>query len=168
MNDTIMTIVGNVVDAPKLRRTKNGYSVANFRVASTPRRFDREKAIWVDGDTLFVSVTAWRAMGENIAGSLHKGQPVIVSGRYYQREYKQDDAVRTAYELEAVAVGHDLSRGVASFERVSRPALAATVEVDADGHPADQSANYLDLADDSAATEEIDLETGEIRELAAV
>ncbi len=66
MNETTMTIIGNVVDAPKLRRTKNGHCVANFRVASTPRRFDREKGEWVDGTTLFVTSSAWRALGENV------------------------------------------------------------------------------------------------------
>ena len=80
MNDVQMTIVGNVVDTPKLRRTKSGHYVANFRVASTPRRFDRETNAWTDGETLFVTVTCWRAMGENVAQSLRKGQPVIVHG----------------------------------------------------------------------------------------
>lgn len=59
MNDVQMTIAGNVVDTPKLRRTKGGHYVASFRVASTPRRFDRETNAWVDGATLFVTVTCW-------------------------------------------------------------------------------------------------------------
>lgn len=171
MNDTTMTIVGNVVDSPKLRRTRSGHFVANFRVASTPRRFDREKAAWVDGDTLFVTITCWRALGENVARSLHKGQPVVATGRYYQREYERDETLRTAYELEAVAVGHDLSRGVASFEKVSRPSLAPSVETDDAGVPADQSDHYLDLADDELVNEpvvdEIDPATGEVHELVA-
>jgi single-strand DNA-binding protein len=165
MNDTTMTIVGNVVDSPKLRKTKSGHFVANFRVASTPRRFDREKNLWVDGATLFVTITCWRALGENVAQSLRKGQPVVVTGRYYQREYERDETLRTTYELEATAVGHDLTRGVAFFEKVSRPSLSPQVEVDEDGIPEDQSDHYLDLADEPAV-EEIDLATGEVRELA--
>jgi single-strand DNA-binding protein len=165
MYDTAMTVVGNVVDTPKLRRTKNGHWVANFRVASTPRRFDRDKNAWVDGDTLFVTVTAWRSLGENVAQSLRKGTPVVVTGRYCQREYEKDESLRTAYELEAVAVGPDLSRGVATFERVSRPAFSSTVDRDSDGIPRDQSDEYLDLADEVVA--EVDVETGELRELAA-
>jgi single-strand DNA-binding protein len=168
MNDTTMTIVGNVVDAPKLRRTKNGHFVANFRVASTPRRFDREKAQWVDGDTLFVTVTCWRALGENVARSLRKGQPVVIYGRYCQREYERDETLRTAYELEAVAVGHDLTRGVTQFERMTRPSMATTIEVDEHGIPADQTHEYLELADEDKVVEEIDPTTGEVRELAAV
>ncbi len=166
MNDTQMTIVGNVVDTPKLRKTRSGHFVANFRVASTPRRYDREHATWVDGETLFVTVTCWRAMAENAAQSLRKGQPVIVSGRYYQREYERDETLRTAYELEAAALGHDLTRGVAAFEKVMRPALVAQVDLDSDGIPRDESDGYLDLAEDEPVTE-IDVETGEIRELVA-
>jgi single-strand DNA-binding protein len=160
-----MTIVGNLVESPKLRRTKNGHYVANFRIASTSRRFDREKNAWVDGGTLFVTVTAWRALGENVAQSLRKGQPVIVTGRYYQREYEREEALKIAYELEASAVGHDLTRGVASFEKVFRPSLTTEVETDAAGIPEDQTHHYLDLEDDVLATE-VDVETGEVRELA--
>ncbi len=166
MNETTMTICGNLVETPKLRRTKNGHFVANFRVASTPRRYDREQAMWVDGDTLFVTVSAWRALGENVAQSLHKGQPVIVTGRYYQREYTSNETLRTAYELDALAVGHDLTRGVATFERVSRPSLAAQVELDNDGIPADQSREYLDLDDNEDVPPHVDPVTGEVRELA--
>jgi single-strand DNA-binding protein len=164
MNEVQMTIAGNVVDSPKLRRTKSGHSVASFRVASTPRRFDRETNTWVDGATLFVTVTCWRAMGENVAQSLRKGQPVVVQGRYCQREYERDEKLHTAYELEAIAIGHDLARGVSTFEKVFRPATAE-VPVDDDGIPADETGHYLDVADiGSAAGEglEVDLDTGEV------
>jgi single-strand DNA-binding protein len=168
MNDTQMTIVGNVVDSPKLRRTKNGHLVASFRVASTPRRFDRERQSWVDGTTLFVSVTAWRALGENVAASLQKGQPVVVTGRYCQREYEQNETLRTAYELEASAVGHDLCRGVSRFEKMVRT-VVATVDLDAQGIPEDQTANYLDLDDEPVEVgQEVDPNTGEVRELTPV
>jgi single-strand DNA-binding protein len=150
MNDTTMTLVGNVVDRPRMRRTKNGNTVTNFRVASTSRRFDREQGQWVDNSTLFVNVTCWRAMGENVEESVQKGQPVIVTGRYYTREYTVNEMVRTSYELEATAVGHDLSRGVSRFDRVHRPAPTVTITRDGDGIPADESDHWLDLEDSAA------------------
>jgi single-strand DNA-binding protein len=153
MNDTPLTIVGNLVDEPRLRVTKNGHSVANFRLASTSRRFDTEAGAWIDNSTLFVTVTCWRALAENVFGSLHKGQPVVVTGRYYMREYMVEEATRTAYELEANAVGHDLSRGTADFTRTNRAPLVARVEVGTDGIPLDESDHYLDIdidADDLA------------------
>jgi single-strand DNA-binding protein len=144
MNDTYMTVVGNVVDDPRMRITKTGHAVTNFRLASTPRRIDRESGRWVDCPTLFVNVTCWRAMGENVAASLHKGQPVLVTGRYYTRPYEVNETIRIAYELEANAVGHDLSRGTSEFCKVFRPAGVAHVAVDGAGIPVDDSDRWLD------------------------
>ena len=167
MNETMMTVVGNLVEAPNLRRTRNGHPVANFRIASTSRRYDRDQGGWTDSGTLFVTVTAWRQLAENVAESLHKGQPVMVMGRYYQREYKVNETLRTAYELEAMVVGHDLTRGVASFEKVVRPSMSVPLELDDEGNPCDQTDEYLDIDPDDSA-HEVDLATGEVRELTAV
>jgi single-strand DNA-binding protein len=163
MNEPMMTICGNVVDTPNLNKTKNGHLVANFRVASTPRRFDREKGTWVDCDTVYITVTAWRTLAENIAQSLHKGQPVIVFARFRQHDYIKDERPRSVHELEAVAVGHDLTRGVATFERVSRSNGSPAVDLDENGIPADRTADYLDL--DGEHGSEVDVVTGEVREL---
>ncbi|MDT4917177.1 MAG: single-strand DNA-binding protein [Pseudonocardiales bacterium] len=157
MNETTMTIVGNVVDDPRRRETKNGFAVTNFRVASTSRRFDREQERFVDNGTLYVTVTCWRAMAENVDKSIRKGQPVVVTGRYYQREYTVDEQVRTAYELEATAVGHDLGRGTSQFTRVYQSGPPVVVEKDDAGLPRDESDHWLDLGDrtnDDVPTEE--------------
>ena len=146
MNDTILTIVGNVVDEPRMRVTRNGHAVTNFRVASTSRRFDREQEKFVDNATIFVTVTCWRGLAENVATSLRKGQPVVATGRYYSREYTVDEQLRVAYELEAQAVGHDLARGTSDFKKVLH--TRARVEVDADGVPAERSDEWLDLSDE--------------------
>jgi single-strand DNA-binding protein len=145
----MITIVGNVVDTPRRRRTKSGYDVTNFRIASTSRRFDREQEKFIDNATLFVNVTCWRQFGVNIDQSIRKGQPVLVYGRYTMREYTVEEQVRTSYELEAIAVGHDLSRGTSEFTRVYQSGgPTATVVRDADGLPKDESDHWLDLADD--------------------
>lgn len=170
-NETIVTLVGNVVDEPRFRRTTNGHAVASLRVASTPRRFDREKGSWVDSATLFVTVTCWRAIAENVKDSLHKGQPVVVTGRFYQREYEVAESKRVAYEPEANAIGHDLSRGTAQFSRVYRPDGVAQVPVDENGAPADDSDYWLgvrtgDAFDAAPATEHGAEAHAEPRELA--
>jgi single-strand DNA-binding protein len=151
MNDTMITIVGNVVDTPRRRRTKNGHDVTNFRVASTSRRYDREQEKFVDNSTLYVNVTCWRQMGVNVDSSIRKGQPVIVHGRYYMREYKVEEQLRSSYELEAVAVGHDLSRGTSQFTRVYQSTPTVTVARDADGVPLDDSDHWLELDDEAAS-----------------
>ena len=171
MNDTLMTIVGNVVDDPKLRRTKNGHLVASFRVASTSRRWDRESGQWADNSTLFVQVTAWRNLADNVGTSVFKGQPVTVYGRYCQRDYRVEEQVRTAYELDAISgigpsLGPDLTRGTSVFTRVSRPA-GPSVENDEAGIPADTTDEWLGVAgtETTANGDQVDLTTGEVREL---
>lgn len=139
MNDTHLTIVGNVVDEPRLRTTTTaGIPVVSFRVASTSRRLDRETGRWEDSNRLFATVTCWRALAQNAARSLKKGQPVIVTGRFYSREYTtKEETSRVSYEVDAIAIGHDLSRGVTEFTKVTRPAAITTVDVGPDGIPED-------------------------------
>ncbi|WP_243706230.1 single-stranded DNA-binding protein, partial [Micromonospora sp. KC721] len=132
MFDTYVTIVGNVLTAPEWRRTTQSNTlVANFKVASTARRLDRDSGRWVDGNSLRVRVNCWRKLAEGVAASVMVGDPVVVAGRLYTRDWTDEAGNhRTLYELEAVAVGHDLSRGRARFLR-NRPAMAtSTVEDD--------------------------------------
>jgi single-strand DNA-binding protein len=142
VNDTHITIVGNAVDEPRLRTTSAGVPVASFRIASTSRKFDREQAKWMDSERLFATVTCWRALARNVAASVKKGQPIVATGRLYSREYTKDEATRISYELDAEAVGHDLSRGTSEFAKVLRPVLA-TVDVDHTGIPADLTGERL-------------------------
>jgi single-strand DNA-binding protein len=120
MNETQVTVVGNVVDDPRLRRTEGGVEVAGFRIASTSRRYDREAGRWADSGSLFLQVSCWRTLGVNVVDSLRKGDPVLVVGRLSTRTYERDGQVRSSYELEATAVGPDLARGTARFERTVR------------------------------------------------
>ena len=48
--ETSITVVGNLVADPELRFTPAGAAVANFRIASTPRRFNRQTSQWEDGE----------------------------------------------------------------------------------------------------------------------
>jgi single-strand DNA-binding protein len=140
VNDTYLTISGNVVDEPKLRKTTtNGITVLTFRVASTSRRRDADTGVWGDRDTLFVNVTCWRSLATNVAYSLFKGQPVVVHGRFYSRQYTKDEVTRVTYEIDAISVGHDLARGVSSFKKAVVDVPITSVEVDEDGLPADAS-----------------------------
>lgn len=132
MFDTYVTIVGNVLTTPDWRRTtQTNTLVANFKVASTARRLDRENNRWVDGNSLRVRVNCWRKLAEGVASSIMLGDPVVVVGRLYTRDWVDGDGnPRVQYEMEAVAVGHDLARGRGRFMR-NRPTLA-TSEVGGD------------------------------------
>lgn len=145
MNDTVVTVVGNVASEVRHTITPRGVHLASFRLASTPRRFDRN-AGWVDGHTSFYSVTCWRALADNVAASVRIGEPVVVEGRLRVRPWEREDGRRgVTVEVDASTVGHDLSRGTAAFVRASREAEATP---SADRQAAD------DLADGVASTGE--------------
>jgi len=122
VNEIPVTLVGNVVTDVSGALTPGGAEVAWFRLASTPRRYDRASARWVDGDTSYVRVSCWRALARNVVVSLSKGDPVVVTGRLRVREWEREDRRGIAVEVDASAVGHDLSRGVSAFTRPHRPA----------------------------------------------
>lgn len=127
MNDTVITVVGRIVNTPKRRQTEAGFSVTNFRLASTARRRDRSSQEWVDGDTLFLNVSCWRQLADNVARSVIKGDPVIVRGRVFTRHYELDGQKRQSYDMEADAVGADLTWGQVEFSRTRRDVAAHEV-----------------------------------------
>ncbi len=143
-------MTGNLVTDVRLGNTKgDGTPVASFRLAHTSRRFNREHQAWVDDESDYYTVTCWRQMAENIASSLHKGDPVVVFGRQRVRDWQREDRRGTTAEIEAQAVGHDLSRGISSFVR-KRRGQAAPSEV---GDLADQLAAELDAESSGEAVE---------------
>src|SRR3954447_6340738 len=119
--DTQITVVGNLVDDPELRFTPSGAAVANFRIASTPRTFDRQTNEWKDGEALFLSCSVWRQAAENVAESLQRGMRVVVQGRLKQRSYEtREGEKRTVVELEVDEVGPSLAFATAKVTRASR------------------------------------------------
>jgi single-strand DNA-binding protein len=122
VNETMTTVVGNVITDVKQRRIADGTRVASFRMASNERRFDKETQQWVNGDSLFVTVSCWRKLALGVGASLMKGDPVMVTGRLFTRGYEVEGQKRSVTELEAVAVGPDLSRCVADVSRARRQA----------------------------------------------
>ena len=119
--DTPITIVGNIVADPELRFTPSGAAVANFRIASTPRRFNPQTNQWEDGEGLFLTCNVWRQAAENVAESLSKGMRVIVNGRLRQRSYEtREGEKRTVYEVEVDEVGPSLKYATAKVTRTQR------------------------------------------------
>ena len=119
--ETIITVVGNLVDDPELRFTPSGAAVANFRVASTPRTFDKQTNEWKDGDSLFLSCSVWRQAAENVAESLQRGMRVVVQGRLKARTYEtREGEKRTVFEIEVDEVGPSLKYATAKVTRTTR------------------------------------------------
>jgi single-strand DNA-binding protein len=123
MFETPLTVVGRVISDISQRTTQSGDPVCSFRIMASERRFNREAQEWADGDRLFIQVTCWRRLAEGVAASLFKGDQVVVTGRLYLDEYEVDGAARSMLQLEARAVGPDLSRCTALVQRADRDGL---------------------------------------------
>jgi single-strand DNA-binding protein len=119
--DTVITIVGNLVEDPNLRFTPSGQAVASFRIASTPRFFDRQSGDWKDGEALFLTCNVWRQAAENVAETLQRGMRVIVQGRLKQRSYEtREGEKRTVFEIEVDEVGPSLRNATAKVNKTQR------------------------------------------------
>jgi single-strand DNA-binding protein len=119
--DTVITLIGNLVDDPELRFTPSGQAVAKFRLASTPRYLDKATNEWKDGESLFLSCNVWRQAAENVAESLTRGMRVIVHGRLKQRSYEtKEGEKRTVFEVEVDEVGPSLRSASAKVTKASR------------------------------------------------
>jgi single-strand DNA-binding protein len=128
MADNTSTFVGNLTADPELRFTQGGLAVANFTVAVQDRKYDKDKAEYVDGDTLYIRASIWRDYAEHVAASLFKGTRVVVTGKLKQRSYETAEGEkRQSIELEVDAIGPDLRYATASVTRAAkgRGAMAA-------------------------------------------
>ncbi|MCG0287368.1 single-stranded DNA-binding protein [Streptomyces sp. PSAA01] len=148
MNESWVTVVGNAATRPDFWETAAGVAVARFRLAVTVRRWDRGRDAWTDAYTSFYTVWTWRTLAANVAGSVSLGEPLVVHGtlRVRERERERDRPVQgegggaaapaapgadsgggadqprrwVTAEIDAMAVGHDLTRGTSAFRRVSQ------------------------------------------------
>ena len=119
MNDLTMTVSGWVATKPKLHVGPSGVRMTTFRLASTSRYFDRDKGEWVDSRTEWFSVRTFRAAAVTVSESVEKGQPVTVHGRFRTNEWESEGGTRTDLIIDATSVGHDLTRGIATFHRAT-------------------------------------------------
>ncbi len=147
-----VTLVGFVAQDPNIRTTTTGKLVTKVRVGATPRFRDSATGQWRDAETSYYNVSCWSRLADHVRASLHKGDPVIVKGRFKTSSFEDKNGqLRTSIEITADTVGHDLSRGPANYMR-PRPQRVTT-----EGDPAgDQAPGAPDL--DEGPDEMIDEE----------
>jgi single-strand DNA-binding protein len=110
-------IAGLVATTPRHLVTQDGLPITSFRLASSQRRFDRSQSKWIDGETNWYTITAFRQLAINLAQSLSKGDRITVNGRLRVRDWDNGERAGTSVEIEATSVGHDLSWGTSQFTR---------------------------------------------------
>lgn len=113
----LITVAGLVATTPRHLVTQDGLPITSLRMAASHRRFDRTQNKWVDGDTNWYTVTAFKQLAINIAGSINKGERIIVTGKLRVRDWDNGERAGTSVEIEATSVGHDLTWGTAVFTR---------------------------------------------------
>ena len=129
INDAHVFFAGYVATEPSYKVFGSGSTRIKLRVAYTARRRDRETGEWGDGPTSFLNVYCWRQLANHVAMCVRKGDPVLVHGRLQIRRFEHRDGTPgTAVEVEASALGHDLSRGVAQFSRMRKPVGVTAAE----------------------------------------
>jgi single-strand DNA-binding protein len=111
------TVSGLVATTPRHLVTQEGLPITSFRLASSNRRFDRTKKIWVDGETNWFTITSFRQLAINSAASISKGDRIVVSGRLKIRDWDNGERSGTSVEVDAESLGHDLVWGTAEFSR---------------------------------------------------
>lgn len=168
MADLRIPIVGTVLTQPERRVIeKSGAVVTSFRVVMNYRRYDKASDTWVDSGMFRVRVNCWRRLADHVHASLNVGDPVIVVGRIFTREWSADSGeLRVNYEVEADAVGHDLARGTTTFTKTIMAGPHSTVEdeesenriggelahlVDGNGVPVGHDAESSEVAPETAA-----------------
>jgi len=152
-----LTVTGLVATAPKHIVTSENLQITTFRLASTQRRFNRTEQKWEDADTNWYTVTAFRALAANAIGSILKGQRVIVSGRLRIRDWQTDERSGTTIEVDADAIGHDLTFGTSQFTRT--PSASASVDTP-------ESAAAAESIPDAPEAPEPDVDASSVDDLA--
>lgn len=154
MNETWVTIVGNVAGDVTKRRTASG-DVVNFRVMSSERRYDSATGEWQDGAQFAARVTCWRRLAENVHRCVVKGDPVVINGKLAVREYEVDGQRRSSTEIEARSVGLDLRKVAAGVVPDDRAGDGSAAPVDVSSLtevPADASMFRADAGSPSGNT----------------
>ena len=156
MYETYSTVVGTVITNPQRRFTQGGEEVISFRVASTVRYKGPGADNWLDGSTLYLTVSCWRRLVTGVGAAIGKGSPVLVHGQLSSSQYTaKDGTARSDLEMRAVAIGLDLARCVSRIERQAKVGPTADEEAAAVEQGGDGSAS-AGVGDELAAEGELE------------
>ena len=112
-----ISIAGLVATTPRHLITQDGLPITSFRLASSTRRFDRSQNKWIDGETNWYTITAFRTLAINTSTSVDKGDRIMLTGKLRVRDWDNGERSGTSVEVEATSLGHDLSWGESTFKR---------------------------------------------------
>lgn len=112
-------VTGLVATTPRHLVTQDGLPITSFRLAS------KEVTGGLNGEpsnevTNWFTITAFRQVAINIAGSIHKGDRVLVYGNLNVRDWDNGERAGTSVEIVVDSIGHDLNYGVSVFSNTEK------------------------------------------------
>lgn len=163
-----ITLRGYLTAEPKLyQKTPQAVPVTELRVGCTPRRLNHETGEWQDLATSYYQVKCWRRLAINAVSSLHKGDQVLIRGRFYMNNWVDNQQrPRSTLEIEADTLGHDLAYGWSHYLRgtrlsgnraavnageMARQETESPDHADGDEYPPDVNAGRADESAETAA-----------------
>jgi single-strand DNA-binding protein len=116
-----------VVEDPELRFSPSGMAVANVRVVADKKKKEGDE--WVDDKILWLKVTVFRQMAENMVESIRKGDLVLIIGRLQTDSWETNEGEKRS-QITCVAehVGLSVKWNVVKAERTERSTGAKTRE----------------------------------------
>ena len=137
MNESHITVCGNVTNVPQVKNGKD--SGVPFTVFGLAQNRSRRE---VNGDvvhmgTSFYEVVAFRVLGQNTFDSINKGDPVVVHGRLRVNDWESGEKKGTQVQIDASSIGPDLTFGTSQFTKRRRVAQQShdRIEVEVGGMP---------------------------------
>jgi single-strand DNA-binding protein len=145
LNEPVITIQGNIASGPDLRYTPTGRPVISFSVAQNPRRRNSATGEWEDGPAVFMRVSAWGDLAENMAQSVSRGDPILVIGRVQQHEFTPRESgegdspprPQRITEITADSVAVPMDRRILRLMRVTREPGSGEAHAAAQAEPAE-------------------------------
>lgn len=130
---------GLVATTPRHLITADGLPITSFRLAVSVPSYNRSAKKWEE-HTNWYTITAFGQLAINVAGSVNKGERVLVSGAMRVRDWDNGERAGTSVEIEAESIGHDLNFGTATYTRTvlvrepapTPPAPTGEVELEPD------------------------------------
>lgn len=133
----LVSVTGLVATTPRHIVSADGLPITSFRLASSYRKFDRDKMRWVDGETNWYTITAFRTLAMNTASSISKGERIFVYGKLNIRDWDNGERSGTSVEIEALTLGHDLCWGTSTMIRTTLVRETGDSETASDYEPLD-------------------------------
>lgn len=115
-------IQGRLAADPEFGTSQDkGTSWCRIIVLSTDRYKDRNTDEWVDGPTTRYRAVTFNRLAENVADSLHTGDPVVVTVTVTTTSYRDSAGdLRTSHEMRADTASIDLARCTVTVHRPTR------------------------------------------------